>query len=110
MSLVEEVIAEWKTRSHRACYEGYVMRSVLPSGPYYDYLLNLPEGAVDEMCTLTIGRFWPRWLCWLLGHEPTEVVSPDRITLRCRCGSHEDGSFLRHRQRWALLIKRIGAF
>jgi hypothetical protein len=44
---------------------------------------------------MTRDRYWPRWLCRLFGHEPTEPASFERDWLRCRCGRFECGSVFR---------------
>lgn len=38
---------------------------------------------------MRLERWWPRWLCWMLGHEPTEHFRDDKDTLCCRCRTFE---------------------
>jgi hypothetical protein len=30
-------------------------------------------------------RYWPQWLCWMFGHEPTERFSLAEDAYCCRC-------------------------
>lgn len=33
-------------------------------------------------------KLWPRWWCWLLGHEPCESHDLPLALYRCRCGAN----------------------
>lgn len=58
-------------------------------------------------------RWWPRWFCWLIGHEPVYARHPDRDELQCYCGAHiATGYDLRRivfpRRRWySRFVRRL---
>lgn len=60
---------------------------------------------------MRIERFWPRWLCWMLGHEPTEWHDFERMYYRCRCGAEIAGDEVVWRRGgfnwWRRLVERL---
>lgn len=81
------------------------MRRARFSGPVIE---RMPDGI---HVLLWQERYWPRWLCWLFGHEPTESADVACAWRRCRCGAYECGDedlFRKpHVTWWFRLVQRL---
>lgn len=70
------------THQDRHHYEGTMSFTAKPKPEALDTLLYM--AACTEPWPV---RSRPRWLCWLLGHTPTECDSFQHDTRRCPCGA-----------------------